>query len=132
MNAPMPVSIPVTQMLHVPTQKEVTNVCVMMDIQATGRFVKVRNRPHIDQNIFQESKQVFYIPIHKREGIDSFSNVCLPVFSSIKIFHYCAHTRKPFDLGTAYFTQVLHLDQGFASISKGITGESQGHMRTLC
>ena len=114
MNAPMPVSIPVTQMLHVPTQKEVTNVCVMMDIQATGRFVKVRNRPHIDQNIFQESKQVFYIPIHKREGIDSFSNVCLPVFSSIKIFHYCAHTRKPFDLGTAYFTQVLHLDQGFA------------------
>ena len=55
MNAPMPVSTTVTQMLHVPTQREVTNVCVMMDIQATGRFVKVRNRPYVDQNIFQES-----------------------------------------------------------------------------
>ena len=55
MNAPMPVSITVRQMLHVPTQRELTNVCVMMDIQATGRFVKVRNRPHVDQNIFQGS-----------------------------------------------------------------------------
>ena len=55
MNAPMPVSITVTQMLHVPTQREVTNVCVMTDIQATGRFVKVRNRPHVPQNIFQQS-----------------------------------------------------------------------------
>ena len=57
MNAPMPLSITVTQMLHVPTQRGITNVCVMMDIQATGRFVKVRYRPHVEQNIFQESKQ---------------------------------------------------------------------------
>ena len=78
MNAPMPASITVAQMLHVPTQREVTNVCVMTDIQATGRFVKVRNRPHVDQNIFQESKHRRYFkrPIHKREGIDLFSQ-CL-------------------------------------------------------
>ena len=62
MNAPMPLSITVTQMLHVPTQRGITNVCVMMDIQATGRFVKVRYRPHVEQNIFQESK-------HKRVNI---------------------------------------------------------------
>ena len=108
MNAPMPASKTVTQMLHVPTQREATNVYVMMDIQGTGRFVKVRDRLHIDQNTFQESKQrrLFYRPMYKVEGIYCFSNVCLSVRSSIKIFLYSALTRKPFDPGTEYFTQV--------------------------
>ena len=87
MNAPMPLSITVTQMLHVPTQRGITNVCVMMDIQATGRFVKVRYRPHVEQNIFQESKQenkhrsfFFFIDLSiKERGFPMF--VCLSISS---------------------------------------------------
>ena len=88
MNAPMPASITVTQILHVPTQREVTNVYVMMDIQATGRFVKVRNRPHVPQNIFQQSthRRVFNRPIHKRKEIDCFPYVCLSVFLPSRYF----------------------------------------------
>ena len=83
-NAPMPASITVTKMLHVPTQREVTNVCVMMDIQETGRFVKVRNRPHVPQNIFQQSthRRVFNRPIHKRKEIYCIPNVCLSFLPS--------------------------------------------------
>ena len=44
MNVPTRISIIVTLMLHVQTQKEVINVLVTLDIQETGRLAKVLNR----------------------------------------------------------------------------------------
>ena len=43
MNVPTRISIIVTLMLHVQTQKEVINVLVTLDIQETGRLAKVLN-----------------------------------------------------------------------------------------
>ena len=82
------------------TNTEGSYQCMCNDgYSGDGTVCQGKKRPHVDQNIFQQSthRRDFYIYFHKRVGIDCFPNVCLSVLSSLKIFHYRALTSKPFD-----------------------------------